>query len=89
MFADCDRFGPARAITTKREFDELHERLTCDGLHAGVLKIIVGSLQRNDEIDCLLECATCGTRVHLICETYHGIGGSFERIANDRQSEHD
>jgi len=77
MCAECDRFGPSRSFTMS-EFNELHEGLYFNGIRPGLLNVVVGSLQYGEEIDCLLECATCGQRIQFYC--IMRTGGRFERV---------
>jgi len=61
--------------------DVLITRLHREGIAAGILEVVDGSLGWSDVLECLLRCRNRGTRFRLSCETYHGSGGRFEPIA--------
>jgi hypothetical protein len=73
----CEPF----ADTVKFESAAHLERIIADvrelALTPGILKITKGSLEWDDLIDCMMECAACGQRFVLSCETYHGSGGTW------------
>jgi hypothetical protein len=77
----CHPFGMVVAIKSNADLEKLHNRLISDGVKPGLVRVVNGSLQRNDIVDCTLQCSTCQQKFRLWCETYHGSGGQFGPVA--------
>jgi hypothetical protein len=81
MCATCAAFSAPVELASAAQLDDLVAHLHRDGVATGVLEVVDGSLAWDDHVECLLVCRLCGGRFRLSCETYHGLGGRFERLA--------
>ena len=72
----CHPFRIESAADLKRLIRILQEQAIAPRL----MKIISGSLEWEDMMQCVLECNACTQKIELSCETYHGSGGWIKPI---------
>lgn len=61
--------------------DVILRRLANKGVKAGVLRIVSGSLKKQDTVNCQLQCTQCGQAFCLVIEPLQGAGGRFSPVA--------
>lgn len=76
MCKHCDGFRVNIEISSPSQLSEVVDR-ALSAISDGSLGIVAGDLCYEDFIDCELQCRSCGSRFKLVCETYHGSGGSW------------